>query len=213
MIHSYEPKLEPVDISELRPTQMTVGMREVGAKRAEWRKRMDIDGPEFIGRHMVPVIVGPKNRYYLIDHHHLVRALHDEGVNHVLTSEVCDISYLSKQEFWRFVDHRGWAYPFDAEGRRREFADIPRSISELADDPYRSLAGALRQTGGYAKDTLPFSEFQWADYLRNRVASKLVERDFDAALAKAMELARGETASHLPGWCGPADGARHSALS
>jgi hypothetical protein len=32
-----EPRLEPVDILDLRPTQMTVGMREVKAKREHWR--------------------------------------------------------------------------------------------------------------------------------------------------------------------------------
>src|SRR5262245_21376450 len=32
-----EPRLEPVAILDLRPTQMTVGMREVKAKRERWR--------------------------------------------------------------------------------------------------------------------------------------------------------------------------------
>ena len=31
-----EPRLEPVAILDLRPTQMTVGMREVKAKREHW---------------------------------------------------------------------------------------------------------------------------------------------------------------------------------
>jgi len=30
---------------------------------------------------------------------------------------------------------------------------------DLVDDPYRSLAGALRQTGGYGKDVTPYAEF------------------------------------------------------
>ena len=32
-----EPILKPVRITELRPTQITVGMREVEARRAHWR--------------------------------------------------------------------------------------------------------------------------------------------------------------------------------
>src|SRR5690242_21589330 len=39
----------------------------------------------FLGQHMIPVVLGPKARSYVIDHHHLARALHDEGVPHVLT--------------------------------------------------------------------------------------------------------------------------------
>lgn len=71
------------------------------------------------------------------------------------------------------------------------------------DDPYRSLAGELRQVGGYAKDTTPFSEFLWADYLRRTVDRKLVERQFDEALKQAMQLAKGAEADYLPGWSGP----------
>ncbi len=34
-----EPTLKPVNIEELRPTQITVGMREVEAKRKSWRQK------------------------------------------------------------------------------------------------------------------------------------------------------------------------------
>src|SRR5262245_36122373 len=76
-----EPRLEPVAILDLRPTQITVGMREVKAKRERWRAEKK--GGEFLGKHMIPVILGPKHRHYVIDHHHLARALHDEGVKNV----------------------------------------------------------------------------------------------------------------------------------
>ena len=33
-----EPMLMPVAITDLRPTQITVGMREVKAKRKHWRE-------------------------------------------------------------------------------------------------------------------------------------------------------------------------------
>jgi hypothetical protein len=73
----------------------------------------------------------------------------------------------------------------------------------LIDDPFRSLAGALRRVGGYAKEVLPFSEFLWADFLRRRMRRKDVERDFAAAVEQALALARSEAADYLPGWCGP----------
>jgi hypothetical protein len=65
-----EPILRPVPIAELRPTQITVGMREVMAKRDSWREQRGQHGGEFIGKHMIPVILGPKERHYVIDHHH-----------------------------------------------------------------------------------------------------------------------------------------------
>jgi hypothetical protein len=33
-----------------------------------------------------------------------------------------------------------------------------------ANDPFRGLAGELRNKGGYAKDLTPFEEFLWADF-------------------------------------------------
>lgn len=69
-----EPILEPVPILSLRPTQMTVGMREVGEKRKRWRAHKSKKRAELLGRHMIPVVVGPDKRNYVIDHHHLARA-------------------------------------------------------------------------------------------------------------------------------------------
>jgi hypothetical protein len=199
-----DPLLQPVPISDLKPTQMTVGRREVEEKRRAWRARVDKDGPEFLGQHMIPVLLGPKGRHYVIDHHHLACALHAEGVAHVAVNVVADLSRLSKPEFWVFCDNRGWCHPFDAEGVRQGYDAIPKGIDDLADDPFRSLAGELRRAGGFAKEITPFEEFIWADFLRRRVKRKLVTDDFAAALTKALELARDkDVADHLPGWCGP----------
>ena len=87
--------------------------------------------------------------------------------------------------------------------QRKTYDDIPSSVTELKDDPFRSLAGELRRLGGFAKDTTPFSEFLWADFLRRRMKRKAVEQDFEAALEKAMKLAKSQDAHYLPGWCGP----------
>lgn len=202
MKHEYEPLLHPIEISALRPTQMTVGLREVGRKRAEWRQRADIDGPDFLGRHMIPAVIGPRDAYYLVDHHHLVRALHDEGVKHVLVSVVADLRALKRSTFWTFMDNRNWLHPFDADGKRQGHGRIPKTIGKLEDDPYRSLAGELRRAGGYAKVDMPYSEFLWADFLRRRVDLHLVVKDFEGAMVKALKHAHHADASYLPGWCG-----------
>jgi hypothetical protein len=198
-----EPILTTIDVSDLRPTQITVGMREVLAKRKRWRETSTKKGGKFLGRHMIPVILGPKQRHYVIDHHHLARALSDEGVKDLVVTVIANLGKLEVDEFWTFMDNRSWMHPFDAKGERRHYNDIPKSVTELVDDPYRSLAGELRRAGGFAKDTAPFSEFLWADFLRRRIKRKLVERNFEHALEKAMQLAKSENAGYLPGWCGP----------
>ena len=205
----FAPTLHPVKIAALRPTQMTVGLREVARKRAEWRQRAQEDGEDFLGRHMIPVIIGPKSVPFVVDHHHLVRALHEEGVSQILVSIVADLHYLKKPVFWTFMDNRNWLHPFDAHGTRHSHEALPKRIDALTDDPYRSLAGELRRAGGYAKDSTPYSEFLWADFLRRRISAKLLESDFPRATAKALEAARHHEAAYLPGWCGPADHADH----
>jgi len=198
-----EPILHPTAIRDLRPTQVTVGMREVDAKRKAWAAKSDGKGAEFLGTHMIPVILGPKGRPYVIDHHHLALALLREGVETVAVTVVADLQRLPPDSFWFVMDNRNWMHPFDEQGRRQAYDAIPKSVEGLVDDPYRSLAGELRQVGGYAKDTTPFSEFLWADYLRRTVDRKLVERQFDEALKQAMQLAKGAEADYLPGWSGP----------
>ena len=199
-----EPVLTTVAIVDLRPTQITVGMREVLAKRKHWRETGAKKGGKFLGRHVIPVVLGPKHRYYVIDHHHLARALHDEGVKDVAVTAVANLSALDSDAFWTVMDNRNLMHPFDADGRRRPYRDIPKSVTELVDDPFRSLAGELRRAGGYAKDTMPFSEFLWADFLRRRLKRKAVQRDFDRAVEQALALAKSPAANYLPGWCGPA---------
>lgn len=198
-----EPVLNPIPIKSLRPTQITVGYREVAAKRRQWREQSGDKGSEFLGKHMVPVVQGPKGHSYIIDHHHLCRALLEEGVVDILVNVVADLRTLKKGEFWIYLDNRDWCHAYDGAGRRRDFEDIPSSVADMTDDPYRSLAGELRRSGGYAKEITPFSEFIWADFLRRRVKRKLVDENFPAALTRALKLAKDGAASYLPGWCGP----------
>jgi hypothetical protein len=198
-----EPILNPIPIKMLRPTQITVGLREVGEKRRQWSEEVGDKGSEFLGRHMIPVVWGPKEHHYIIDHHHLCRALYDEGVEDILVNVVADLRTLKKRDFWIYLDNRDWCHAYDGAGVRRDFDAIPRSLAAMSDDPYRSLAGELRRAGGFAKDITPFSEFVWADFLRRRVKATLLVDDFPSALARALKLAKGDAARYLPGWCGP----------
>ena len=198
-----EPILRQVEIATLRPTQITVGMREVNEKRKAWKHQSDDQQGAFLGKHMIPVILGPKGRPYLTDHHHLARALHEEGVKEVAITVIASLEHLKADSFWFVMDNRGWTHPFDEKGKRRDYDVIPKSVADLIDDPYRSLAGELRFAGGFAKDTTPFSEFLWADFLRYRIRRKDIEKDFESALEASLALAKSHEADYLPGWCGP----------
>jgi hypothetical protein len=199
-----EPMIQPIPILTLRPTQMTVGMREVKEKRKRWREQKKHKQSELLGKHMIPVVRGPDKRYYVVDHHHLARALHEEGVKDILVTVIGDLDMVERDAFWGVMDNKRWVYPYDAKGERRHFRDLPKSITDLTDDPFRSLAGELRRAGGFAKDTTPFSEFLWADYLRRKISNKAVKKDFEKAIELSLAAAKSKDAIYLPGWCGPA---------
>jgi hypothetical protein len=196
-----EPSLHATPVLDLRPTQMTLGMVEVTLKRKSWKEQKPKKLTDFLSHHMVPVIIGPGEQRFLIDHHHLARALHDEGIDSVFVTIVADFHKLDAPEFWNMMDFHGWTHPYDDKGRRRDYADLPKTVREMEDDPYRSLAGQLRNIGGFAKDSTPFSEFVWADFLRRRIKPKDVRKDFSEALQIALDFAKSEDASYLPGWC------------
>jgi hypothetical protein len=202
-----EPILQPVRIAELRPTQITIGRREVEQRKKLWRARKRQKEASWFGTHMIPVVLGPKEHHYIIDHHHLALALMEEGLEEIFVLPVAHLERLAPELFWTFLDNRGWMHPFDEKGRRRPYDEIPHSLREMIDDPFRSLAGALRRAGGYAKDTTPFSEFLWGDFLRRRVKRRLVKDDFEQALREALKFAKSRDADYLPGWCGPTDSA------
>lgn len=189
-----------VPIADLIPTQMTVGMREVDFKRRRWRKMCGHEAENYLQARRFPVVLGPGSRHYLLDRHHLALALNTEGVRVVPVSIVANMRGCSFATFWATLENRNWVHPFDDEGRRCAYDDIPASVYDLVDDPFRSLAGALKRAGGYAKDKTLFSEFRWANFLRSRLPRELVERDFDRALGVAMNLAQCTEAAELPGW-------------
>ena len=189
-------------VTKLRPTQMTVGLREVELKRRQWREAGEKDRAKLLRRHVIPTVIGPGKHPYIVDHHHFARALLDEKAGLVATYVLADLSHLARHEFWTFLDNSAWCHAYDEEGRRRELADIPRRLDRLADDPFRSLAGALIRAGGCAKSSRPFAEFLWADFLRHRVSARLVADDYAAAVEQAVKLSRREEARSLPGWCG-----------
>jgi hypothetical protein len=191
---------ERVRIADLHPTQITLGLREVANKRLRWRARLRRVKSVSASKLIAPVVRGGDGRLYLIDHHHFMRAVQLEGVREIPVSPVADFSEMSTNRFWEALDARGWCHPYDSAGRQRSFSEVPHSIDRLVDDPYRSLASALRRRGGFIKTPTPFSEFAWADYLRQCVSRQVITSDFEAALDLSIALAGAPAAQHLPGW-------------
>ena len=196
------PQLISAKLEKLHPTQITVGKLEVSLKRKQWSELGKKARNEALASHWFPAILGPENRYYIVDHHHFGLALLEEDVKTVSLMLQKDLSWLDPVKFWTVMDHHQWVHPYDSNGVRSDFHSVPKRLEQLQDDPYRSLAGELRWVGGYAKDMTPFSEFLWADFFRSRITPTIIAQDFATALTKAKKLARSQDARYLPGWVG-----------
>ena len=191
-------------LAQLRPTQFSVGYAEVELKAAEWKKLKKKERQQVLESHVFPAVLGLEGAYYIVDHHHLGIALIEQGLKEVWVTKLDDMSWLEPTIFWRTMEFRSWTHPYDHRGRRRDYADMPRRLIRLQNDPYRSLAGLVRLAGGYAKDLAPFSEFLWADFFRPRVSARLIAEERVRATRMGVKLARSNDACYLPGWIGNA---------
>ena len=88
---------------ELRPTQMTAGFAEVALKRREWAGLSKKARKLRLQSHWFPSVLGPRGRSFIVDHHHLGLALHEEGVERVKLLVLEDLSYLEPTVFWRVM--------------------------------------------------------------------------------------------------------------
>jgi hypothetical protein len=201
-MRTHHHHLVEVEIESLRPTQITVGRAEVELKRGEWRRQHGKDKERVLAQHWFPSVLGPKGKYYIVDHHHLGLALHEEGISSGWAMVLRDFSMLDLERFWRVMEFHQWAHPYDETGGRRGYGAIPKRVTGLRDDPYRSLAGFVRNAGGFAKDATPYAEFLWADYFRLQVDVRLIKRAPKQAQREALALARDRAARYLPGWTG-----------
>lgn len=199
--------LQRVNVADLRPTQMTVGAIEVAAKRRQWAGLKPKARAELLDTHWFPTVIGPKGECFIVDHHHLGQALMQEKVPQAWAVELANYTGMEQQLFWRLMSFKHWAHPFDEHGVICQFSNIPQSLIELRDDPYRSLAGVVRTSGGFAKDSEPYVEFLWADFFRQHFTLKELAPNAKGTLAskvlsKAIDVARSPLAQDLPGWSG-----------
>lgn len=190
-------------VLDLYPTQLALGMYEVDAKIREFKVMAHHELQDYLEKHPVPVVVGPKKRNFLVDHHHLVRACWESRIDMVHLSELDDLSKLDDDAFWKKLASKNWCHLYDPfGGGPHSYKNLPDSVRGLGDDPFRSLAWLVREAGGYLKSEAPFAEFQWANYFRAHLCKHPVVDDFDEARQEALKICKVPEAKGLPGYIG-----------
>jgi hypothetical protein len=194
--------LIPGSIRDLHPCQMAVGEKAVEAKRKDYKKLDKKDFDNFLMKNPVPVAKGPKGQYYIIDHHHMTRALYEMGWDQVYLDVQADYSNLNLTDFWKKMDAQKWVYLVDETGKPITAEQIPASVADLKDDYCRSLAYFVREKGGFDKTATPFVEFQWGEFFRSHITKAEWDADWKKAVKKAVDLANSPSACDLPGYQG-----------
>jgi hypothetical protein len=190
-------------VLDLYPTQLALGMYEVDAKIKEFKGMGHHDLEDYLEKHPVPVVVGPRKRNFLVDHHHLVRACWECGVDEVHLTQLEDLSKLEPEAFWKEMQAKNWSHLYDAFGGGPHlYTNLPNSVRGLGDDAFRSLAWLVREAGGYLKSDAPFAEFQWANYFRAHLKKHPVVDDFKEARDEALQICKLPAAKDLPGFVG-----------
>ena len=203
----FDPAMPPgtscqVAIEKVHPTQFAVGYWEVKQRAANIARhgpgRLEIYEEE----HLALLVVGPGGVPYLVDGHHLCLAMLKAGRGTTVEARVvANWRDLPVAEFWSKMRETNYVYPYDNHGRGPlEVEKLPKKVTELTDDPYRSLAWAVRNRGGFQKTMVSFAEFQWANFFRKRIGISQKGKGFEKAVEAALKVSHTDEAKNLPGY-------------
>lgn len=186
---------------DLRPTQIAVGIVQVKHKMAETRRVGAGERYAFMEERAIEVVRGPGGLLHVVDHHHWARAWIELRIERAPVHIKADFRDLDDIDFLATMIERGWIHPFNERGEKVDIACLPRSVADMPDDPYQSLAAFLRMAGVFENPGEFNAKFAWADYLRQHVTgdSGTIE-GFAQMLATAFSVAHTREARSLPGY-------------
>lgn len=157
----------------------------------------------YLDSRAVPVVIDRKGKYFLVDRHHLCSACILIGIQKVKIMLMADFSYTkSDEEFWLQMQEKKYVLLQDAHGLPITPDMLPKTLEGLSNDPYRSLAGLVRDAGTIRKVNVPFSEFLWAAFFRQRIDEEVIDGMLHSNLKVAIRLAQSEDAKNIPGYIG-----------
>lgn len=202
-----EPKAKKTPVLDLKPMQIPAGMFEVQEKAKDLRELGKKETEAWEKERSIPVLEDYKNRKRPVDHHHEARATWEAGKEEVYTHNYFDdemharIKALPRDKYYAVTRAMGLFYDRDQFGvGPHDPNHLPEDVRSMADDPFRSVAWAVRKRGGYDKTAIPFAEFAWAQYFRERVATYPTRADFEKTVREALAIAHDAAARDLPGW-------------
>ncbi|MFM5357626.1 ParB-like protein [Aeromonas veronii] len=191
-----------IGIDALHPTQGGVGQIQVDETQATLAGMSAKQLDKLMKKKEIPVVIAPDSSYWLVDRHHLTKALWQQGVKDARVKVIGRLQ--DKANFWSQMQNNHWAWLKDEKGQPLTPEQLPTRIDKLPDYPYRTLAGLLQNAGYFRKDKrVYFVEFAWASWLGKQMQWVPVDSaNLAARLQQAKRLACGSDAKELPGYPG-----------
>jgi hypothetical protein len=191
-----------VDISTLHPTQFAIGYWEIDRRAEKVMTKNAKKMGKYLEEHVGKIVVGPSGEPYIFDRHHMAFLMFRTGKSPFIYATVeANFASLPADSFWKEMVARQWAYLYDGRGKGPlDPRQLPRKISDLEDDPFRSLAWAVREQDGYHASREPFAEFRWANYFRAKFTNENVNSNMEQLIQDALKLCHLPSAAGLPGY-------------
>ena len=198
-------ELVKVSVAALRPTQWCIGLAEVWSREKDFATETAQERLDYLRGKPVPLVRNADGALWMVDRHHRLRGL--LGIDpHAMAWGylIADQPTTNTHDVLQFLQSHGWLYLYDGRGcGPMQAKDLPPSLLNLEDDPYRSLVWKLKQEGLIKPQAqIPYHEFRWGAWLRSRPLPPFSSRHLEPALAPARRLVCSQAASKLHGWKG-----------
>ncbi|MGL4766518.1 MAG: ParB-like protein [Formosimonas sp.] len=167
------------EIAQIHPTQSHVGMLQVEETIAQLTNMSHSQREKRMLKKEIPVVIQHKSdgqmAFYLVDRHHLTRALWAVGEQHVWVKVIGHLP--DDKDFWPTMVKQNWVWLFDEQGRAILPEQLPQNLASLQDNPYRSLTGQLEDEGYIDKSAQKhFIELVWAQWLRKALHEQVIHQ-------------------------------------
>ena len=206
-----ENKVCLTSINNIHPTQFVLGMVSIKdkIKKVEKRYRKKKLNKK-LSKKVLPSVLGPDKKVYIMDGHHssyaLLKAKIPDNKKILFVEIVKDCSNCSLNDFEDYMTTDGHSYLYNKDFEPMSFYELPVSLNDLIDNPYRGFAWLLREEECFDKVSVNFLEFIWAKALKkelNKLGVYLTDSDEDTLesyIDLGCEISHLDQFRHFPGY-------------
>lgn len=187
-IHPTQPRVGIYEVQENQLTKLQEIIKDCKENQSKTCYDSELHSYLKEDDNLIPVVYSYNKTYDMVDHHHLSYAIYElyKNAGFCNISDESDIAdcdipiYIElihnysndgydQKAYWQKMIKKNYFWPYSYNGEnqyiRFDYTNLPRYVTQLKDDPYRSYFGLARKQGGFKKpdkDQLYFYQFKWA---------------------------------------------------